>query len=417
MPSNNILLTTKTFAKLVLFDLGNMLNVAKNMSRSIDPEFGKPSYKIGDTVQVRKPYRFVGGDGIGWDPEPLVDQVTPVSVTNMPHVHFQWDSREKTLDLREAMKLYTTPVAIAMASRVNGAAATFAANNALNSVGTPGTAPADETSYLTAGDILVELGLPQNEATTLIINRRMSSKFVSGTKGLFNPQGLIGTQWEDGQIGKRQLGTRILLDQTINTRTNGTFSGSVVVSGAQQADGGNNATMTLTISGLTGTLKQGDRLIIGSSTSATVGGVNSVYPQGLRPSTGRQQTFTIQQDTGANPTSIVVAPAITPSGQYQNTDSAASDQAIITFIGTTGLTGIQQGLMLHENAFAFVCVPINEPDAGMGAKVSQFTDDDTGLVISHVAYFDGDNGIEKHKFQALTGYGNMYREMACVIQA
>ena len=417
MPSNNILLTTKTYAKLVLFGLGNRLNGVKNMSRAIDPEFAKPSYKIGDTVQVRKPYRFVGGDGIQWDPEPLVDQVTPVSVTNMPHVHFQWDSREKTLDLREAMKLYTDPTATAMATRVNGTGLTFAANNALNSAGTPGTAPADEVTYLTAGDILVELGLPENEDTTLIINRRMSSKFVSGTKGLFNPQGLIGTQWEKGEAGKNQLGTRILLDQTINTRTNGTFSGSIVVNGAQQADGGNNATMTLNISGITGTLKQGDRFTIGSSTSATVGGVNSVYPQGLRPSTGRQQTFTVQQDSSANPTSIVVAPAITPSGQYQNVDSSAVDQAIITMIGTTGLTGIQNGIMMHENAFAFVCVPINEPDAGMGAKVTQFKDDDTGLVISHVAYFDGDNGIEKHKFQALTGYGGMYKEMAVVIQA
>ena len=113
---------------------------------------------------------------------------------------------------------------------------------------------------------------------------------------------------------------------------------------------------------------------------------------------------------------MVVIPAITPSGQYQNVDSAAVDNAIITVIGATGVTSTQ-GLLLHENAFAFISVPIHEPEAGMGAKVEQFTDDETGLVISHLGYFDGDNGVEKHKFQSLVGYGAMYKEMACVIQA
>lgn len=414
---NNVILTTRTFANLMLMDLEGRMNVVKNMTTSIDPEFAKKDYKIGDNVQVRKPYRFAGGYGIEWDPEPLVDQVTQVVVNQVPHVHFQWGSIGKTLDIREAMRLYTKPASITMAAKMNAAGATWAANNALNSVGTPGTAPTDEVSYLTAGDILVEMGLPQNEETTLIINRRMSSKFVSGTKGLFNPQGLIGTQWKEGEVASSQLGIqKILLDQTINTRTNGTFTGSIVVNASQQAEGGNNATMTLNISGITGTLKQGDRFTIGSASSATVGGVNSTYPT-THQSNGRQQTFTVQQDTSTNPTSVVIAPAITPSGQYQNVDTAPVDQAIITMIGTTGLTGIQQGLLMHENAFAFISVPIHEPEAGMGAKVEQFTDPKTKVTISHIGYYDGDNAIEKHKFQALVGYGNLYRELACVIQA
>lgn len=422
MADNNLILTTRTFTALVLFDLRSMLNVAKNMTSSIT-EFGKGNqgsgHKVGDNIDVPKPYRFVGGDGIAWDPEPLVDQVTNVKISSVPHVHFQWDSINKTLNLRDAKKLYTRPAAIAMASKINAGAATWAANNALNSVGTPGTAPTDETAYLRAGDILVELGLPQGEETTLIINRRMSSAFVTGSKGLYNPQSLIGTQWERGEVSKNQLGTRILLDQTINTRTNGTFSGTILTNSTgttQQAEGGNNAQMSLIIDGITGTLQPGDRFTIGSDTSATVGGVNSVHPQ-TRQSTGRQQTFTVMQTSAANPTSIVVAPAITPSGQYQNVDSAAVDNAIITFIGTTGLTGIQQGLLMHENAFAFITVPINEPDGGMGVKVEQFTDPETKVTISHLAYFDGDPALEKHKIQALVGYGNLYRELAVVIQA
>ena len=415
MATNNVITTPKTILRMALMDLGGELKIVTNMTKTLDKEFARTEYKIGDTAMVRKPYRFVGGYGLDWDPEPLVDQVTPISITSMPHIHYQWDSREKTLDVREVQRLYSRPVASRLGTLINMEGATFAANNSLSSVGTPGTAPSDEVSYLTAKDILMEMGLSENEDLVTIIDRRMSSKLISGTKGLFLPA-LIGQEWKEGEVAENQFGSRFLIDQTINTRTNGTFSGSIVVNGAQQAEGGNNATMTLTISGLTGTLQQGDRFTIGSSTSATVGGVNATHPQ-THASQGRQQKFTVQQTSAANPTSIVVSPAITPSGQYQNVDSAAVDQAIITMEGTTGLTNIRQGLVFHREAFAFLTVPIHEPEPGMGAKVFQETDDDTGLVMSCVKYFDGNPGVEKIKWQALTGMGALYKEMSVVVQS
>jgi len=423
MADNNVLVTPKSIAALVLPSLGNRLNVAKNLCRAVDKEFGRPAnYKPGDTVQVRKPYRFIGGDGLPFDPEPLVDQLTPITVNSVPHVHFQWDSVTKTMSLREMMRLYVDPVTDALANKINAQAATWAANNALNSVGTPGTKPTGPLTYLTAGDVLVELGLPsqRTEKLTCVVNRAMSSAFVNGTTSFFNPQGLISKQIMSGQM-QSSLGYEILLDQTINQHVNGVFGGTPLVNaGSQQADGGNNATQTLITDGWTSggtSLKLGDKFTIGSAASATVGGVESVHPQ-TRLTTGRQQVFTVQADisdtTGA--ISMVIAPAITPYGQYQNVNIAPVDNAIITMIGTSGGTATQ-GLLFDENAFAFVTVPINEPDPGMGAKVKNYVDDETGLVISHVAYYDGDAGMEKHKFQALVGYGNLYRELACVIQS
>lgn len=423
MPDPNILVTPKNIAALVLPSLGNRLNVAKNLCRAMDKEYGRPpNKKPGDTVQVRKPYRFVGGEGLAWDPEPLVDQVTPITVNSVPHVHFQWDSIQKTMSLREAMRIYVDPVTDALANKINAGAATWAANNALNSVGTPGVKPTSPLTYLTAGDVLVELGLPsqRTEKLTCVVNRQMSSAYVNGTTSLLNPSGIISKQYTTGQM-QNSLGYEILLDQTINQHVNGTFGGTPLVNtGSQQADGGNNAQMTLITDGWTSggtSLKLGDKFTIGSATSATQGGVESVHPQ-TRVTTGRQQVFTVMADvsdsTGA--ISMLIAPAITPSGQYQNVNSAPVDNAIITMIGTSGGTATQ-GLLFDENAFAFVTVPINEPDPGMGAKVTNYTDEETGLVISHVAYFDGNQGVEKHKFQALVGYGNLYRELACVIQA
>jgi hypothetical protein len=423
--SNNVILTPKVMARLTLMGLGTKLKVCKNMSTQVTPEFAKKDYKIGDTVEVRKPYRFVGGDGIGWDPEPIVDQVTPISVKQVSKVHFLMDTVEKTLELREAMKLYSGPTSDSLAAKINSRAATFAGNNALSSVGTPGTAPTSEATYLAAGDNLIELGAPDDEAFNLIVNRRMSTAFVSGTKTLFNDTGAISRQWKKGEM-QSSLGYNVQFDQTINTRTNGTFSGTPLVNGANQtADGGNNATMTLNTDGWTSTtLNVGDRFTIGSASSATVGGVNSVHPQ-TRVSTGRQQVFTVvNQITDSSGTvNMVVFPAITPAtlgtpgNQYANVDSSPVDNAIITMIGTTALTGIQQGLLVQENAFAFVSVPMWNPPANGVIASERETDDETGLSISYVQYFDGDSRQAKHRFDCLYDFGVLYRELAVVIQA
>jgi hypothetical protein len=162
-------------AKLVLFGLGNSLKVAKNMSTEITSEFTKKDYKIGDKVQVQKPYRFVASSGIGCDPQPIADQLCTVNVRQVSKIHYLMDSVERTLEIREAMRLYTKPTADALASDINAKSATFAANHAAHAVGTPGTAPTSESTYLAAGDVLVQTGLPDDEELTLIINRRLSS--------------------------------------------------------------------------------------------------------------------------------------------------------------------------------------------------------------------------------------------------
>lgn len=407
---NNVVLTPQMLTRLVLMSLGGNLNVARNMSSSITPEFAKKEFKIGDTVQVRKPYRFVGGDGLDWDPEALVDQVAAVTVDSVAHVHFQWDSVEKTLDIREAFRLYADPAGTALAHKINAAAATFAAQNALHSTGTPGTAPTSESSYLTAGDILVEHGLPEGKILNLIVNRRMSSAYVSGVKALFNPASTLSKQWNKGEIVD-SLGYKIWRDQTINTHTVGTFAGTPLVNGANQtAEGGNNSTITLVTDGWTSTsLKKGDKF--------TIAGVNSVHPQ-TRKSTGRLQMFTVTADISdsSGAMSPVIRPAITISGQYQNVTGAPADDAAITMVGTTGATA-QQGLLMHEDAFAFVPVPMAVPERGDGATSVQETDPETKLVVRYTRYFDGDASVHKHRFDCLYGFGAMYREMACVIQA
>jgi len=414
---DNLILTPKVFASLVLMDLGGELNVCKNMSHAVTPEFAKKNNKVGAIVQVRRPYRFVPSKGLKYQPQPLVDTVMPVQVSQVAQVSYDWDSVEKTLDLREARELYSRPAAMDLASLINAEAATFCADNTFNSVGTPGAAPTDDLTYLSAGDLIVAQGLPQGEDLNLIINRKMSSAFVHGTKTLFNPVGSISTQWKQGEMVD-SLGYKVYKDQTINLHTVGTYAGSPIVHlGGQAAEGGNNGTMTLNTQGwTTTTLNQGDKFVIGSASSATVGGVQSVHPR-TRKATGYQQQFTVLAtiSDSSGTINMLVSPAITPSGQYQNVDSSPVDTAIITLVGATGVAA-QQGLLMHKSAFAFVSVPMSAPEPGLGAVVAQVTDPDTGISLRLIRAFDSFNSVEINRIDVLYDFASMYREMACVIQ-
>jgi hypothetical protein len=115
----------------------------------------------------------------------------------------------------------------------------------------------------------------------------------------------------------------------------------------------------------------------------------------------------------------LIAPAITPSGQYQNVffTSAAVDGALLTVDSGAGAgTVTPQALLMHKNAFAFVSVPLNNPEPGMGALVTEVTDPETKISISMVRAFDGVYRKEINRFDVLYDFAKLYGEMACAIE-
>jgi hypothetical protein len=337
-------------------------------------------------------------------------------VSQVAQVGFEWDSVEKTLSIREVRELYSKPAAMALASTINAEAAKFVALNTWNQAGAPGTTPADEVPYLTAGDILIEQGLPEGEELALIINRKFSSKFVSGVKSLYNPTGSITQQWKQGRMVD-SLGYNVYRDQTIYSRTVGALGGAPAINLLQTADGGNNGTMTLNIKSWNNAaaprLNAGDRF--------TIAGHYASHPQ-THQSTGRLLSFVVLADSSSlsdGTSATLIAPAITPSGQYQNVffTSAAVDGALLTVDSGAGAgTVTPQALLMHKNAFAFVSVPLNNPEPGMGALVTEVTDPETKISISMVRAFDGVYRKEINRFDVLYDFAKLYGEMACAIE-
>lgn len=413
--ANNVLFTPQVFTRTVLMNLGGYLSVCRNMSKEYSKEFAKNGAKVGDNVSVKKPQRFIATNGLLYQPQPLTNIKTTVQVGDVTNVHFEWDSIEKTLSLDDIQENYAKPAAIALAHTINANAAQFAAQNTFNFVGTPGTTPTAIDTYLKAGDLLVEQGLPAEEELTCIINRKMSSQFVIGQKTYFNPAGSISRMIERGEVraGDPTLGYRWERDQTIYNQTIGAQGGTPLINGSGQTTAnGNNDTMSLSTRGWSNTT-----LVLGVGDKFTIAGIYSVHPQ-TRQSTGDLQMFTVlapATTNGSGQVSIQVAPGITPSGQYQNVTASPADGTAITVNGAGG-TVSPQGLLMHKNAYAFVSVPLDDPKSGKGVEEAyQEKDDETGVSLSFIRFFDGVNRVHGNRFDMLTGFATLYREMACVI--
>lgn len=411
--ANNVLFTPQVFTRAVLMNLGGYLTVARNMSKEYSKEFGKNGAKIGDSINVNKPQRYQVTSGLAYQPQPLTNVKTTVTVDQVTGVHFEWDSIERTLSLDDIQERYAKPAAIAIAHDTNAKAAQYCAQNTFNAVGTPGTTPTAIDTYLGAGDKLVELGLPPEEELHCIVNRKMSSQYVIGNKTVFNPAGQISEMIKRGEVVDETLGYIWHRDQTIYAQTIGAQGGTPLINGAGQTTAnGNNDTMTLNTRGWTASTN-----VLGVGDKFTVAGIYSVHPQ-TRQSTGDLQQFTVlatATSNGLGNAGILVAPGITPTGQYQNVTASPADGTAITVFGAAG-TVSPQGLLMHRNAYAFVSVPMSDPKSGKGVEEAyQETDDETMLTLSFIRFFDGTNRIHGNRFDTLYGFATLYREMACVI--
>lgn len=412
--ANNVILTPQVFTRLVLMNLGGYLAVCKNMTKQYSKEFAKAGAKVGDTVSVRKPQRFQATRGLLYQPQALTNIKTTITVNDVTGVHFEWDSVEKTLSIDEIQESYAKPAAIALAHDVNSRAAQFCAQNTFNCVGTPGAPPTLIDTYLSAGDKIVQLGLPPEEDLSMIINRKMSSNFVIGQKQLYNPAGSLGRAYDKGEVDGSPLGYKWHRDQTIYVQTIGAQGGTPLIKGSGQTTAnGNNDTMNLVTKGWTASQAS----ILGPGDRFTIAGIYSVHPQ-TRQSTGDLQQFVVLANAasdGSGFSTITVAPGITPSGQYQNVTATPNDGIAITVLGAAG-TASPQALLMHKDAYAFVSIPLEDPKSGKGVEDAyQETDTETGLVLSFVRFFDGTNRVHGNRFDMLDGFGVLYRELACVV--
>ena len=234
----NQLLTRQEITRDTLEVLENNLKVLPNFYRDFETEFGKKGGKIGDTLYVRKPQRFIGRDGQAYNPEGLSDTQVPVVINQQSGVDFEFSTAEKYLSLDEFRKRYLDKAGKALANKLDLRCALVGMQNTSNHVGTPGTVPGLSGSdafliYAKAGQKIDEMGFPLTSDRRMVITPGMRVGWVDFAKAFFNPQGGISEQYKEGQVSNA-LGYDWFVDQNIPTQTIGLLGGTPAVNGAGQ---------------------------------------------------------------------------------------------------------------------------------------------------------------------------------------
>ena len=411
--SNN-LLTISKITNEALMVLENELTFTNNVTREYDDQFAVTGAKIGNTLNVRRPGRFIGTTGPALNVEDFNETSVPVTLSTQFHVDTQFTTQDLALSLDAFSDRILKPAVAAIANKIDYDGLTMAKNSVANIVGTAGVPPTGLITYLTAQAYLDSEGAPRDGRRSIVIEPFTSATIVDSLKGLFVPSDVIGKQYTKGMMGRDSAGANWYMDQNVVSQTFGSYSGKTLSVDTTSASFGiatgwaQTSTITLVASsGLT--LNQGDTIQI-----AAVYGVN---PQS-RQSYGKLRNFVVTATTTVatgGGTAVTVSPAIITGGQFQNvTVTSTSATAAVTPFNNTG-TVSPQNIIMHRNAFTLATADLELPDGVHFA--GRASDKDLGLSIRVVRQYTINNDSIPTRLDVLYGWAPLYPELSCRVAA
>lgn len=405
---SNILVTTNVVAKEALAILQNMLGFAKNVNRDYQEEFtGNQSrgYSPGQTIQIKRPPRYTYRAGRVSVPQATVETSTPLTI-NQGGTDLFFNSLERTVSVQQFEQKMQAAVA-AVVNEIDRQGLDLARRTVANAVGTVGTPPATQAAayaLLTgANQKLDEMAAPRDRQRALVVNPLMNASLLQGMGGLFNSQSQITKGYQSGMFADA-FGFSVNMDQNVSRHTNGTQPTGPT---ANTVNGANQTGSTITVNGaaITGNITAGSVI--------TFAGVNAVNPQS-RQDTGSPQQFVVTANVLSGATSIPISPAITPTGAFQNVTASPANNAAMTVLGAASAS-YDTNILYHRDAFTLAMVPMFEPAAGTGAKVTQMSDD--GFTVKVTQFYDGINDNNNMRLDVLFGWAATYPELACKVVA
>lgn len=426
--SNN-LLTISKITNEALMVLENSLTFTSRVNKDYNDQFAVDGAKIGDTVNVRRPGRFIGTSGPNLNVEDFYESSTPV-VLGVPASYgdqFHVDTQFNTKDLALSMDMFSDrvlkPAIAAIANRIDSVGLMMAKNSTANIVGVAGQSPTNLLTYLTAGAYLSAEGAPLKDGgRSVVIEPFTGAGIVDSLKGLFMPGDKISSQYSNGMMGKDSAGMNWYTDQNVVAQTFGSWAGTVgtltantsVNAGFLTSGWASTSTITLTNS-QTITLNQGDVIQLANGFA--------VNPQNrMAYGSNRQRNFVVTQTvTAAGGTfNVTVSPAIITAGQFQNvTFGTTSTTATVTpfsIAGTTASAVVSpQNMLFHKNAFTMACADLLLPQGVHFA--GRAADKDVGLSIRVVRQYTINNDAIPTRLDVLFGWAPLYAELACRIAA
>jgi hypothetical protein len=400
----NQYLTISMITREGLRVLVNNLVFAANINRDYDDYFAKSGAKIGNTINIRRPPRYVGRTGDALSTEPATETSIPLVLSTLFGVDLEFSDADLLLSIDDFKKRFIQPAMSAIANKldVDGLALY---KQVPNVVGTPGTTPTLLLTYLLAGVALDNNSAPYDGQRKAILTSLMQATIVDALKGLFQATQQIASQYQKGRMGQA-INYAWYMDQNVATHTIGVLGGVPVVNGANQV-GSAIITNGWTAVALT-RVKQGDQF--------TFAGVFGVNPQS-RITTGVLQGFVAAADAasdGAGNMTIPIYPPIVTGGAFQTVTVAPANGAALTFFGAAS-TQTPQALVYHPDAFTLGMADLELPrGTDMAERISS---KELGLAIRFIRDYDIRSNSRPCRSDIIYGYAAPRPELACRVAA
>jgi hypothetical protein len=413
----NNLLTISMITNEALMVLENELTFSGQVDRNYDDQFAVTGAKIGATLNVRRPGRFVGTSGPALNVEDFNETSVPVTLSTQFHVDTQFTSQDLALSLDMFSDRILKPAVAAIANKVDFDGLTMAKNNTANIVGTAGTPPTGLITYLTAGAYLDSEGAPRDGRRSCVIEPFTSATIVDSLKGLFVPSDAISKQYQKGMMGRDSAGVNWYMDQNVVAQTFGSYSTATLACATTTATGfltsgwASTSTIALTATTATAGLKQGDVI--------QIDGVFAVNPQNRQAyGSNKLRNFVVTTAVTvatSGTTSVTVSPAVISAGQFQNVSiPTTSATAAVTPFNKTG-TVSPQNIVMHKNAFCLATADLELPDGVHFA--GRASDKELGLSLRVVRQYTINNDSIPTRVDVLYGWAPLYPELACRVAA
>lgn len=402
----NTLLTSDKIARETARAFVNKLSLADGIDMQYKNEFAQSGAKIGQTVNVKKPVRFVVNTGQALQLQDVLEETVPLTVTYQDHVDFQFSSADLALTIEDFSEQFLKPAGAALATKFDTRVAALY-QDIWNYVGAPGTVPSASLTYSGARTALNISGAPDEGKRRMVVTSPMNATIVDALKGLLQPNGTIGTQYTKGVMA-RALGFDWYEDDNLIAHTTGTLGGTPLVDGANQT-GASVLTKGWTAA-VANRLKKGDIIQFAA--------VYSVNPLSYE-STGVLANFVVTADvasTVGGAATIPISPPIVLTGSTKNVTASPADAAAVTTYGHASTYTAKvspQGLAFHPKAFTAVFVDLPLPrGADMAARIS-----DKELGISMRVWRDGNINTDQFpcRIDMLYGLKSLRPEWACRI--
>jgi hypothetical protein len=417
-------------AREQLRKMTNKLVISESFNTSFNKLFTQAyaAGAMGDTVRVPYPRQYIPGtqNNLGYEPQPMVDRHTSVTIDQISKVHFEFDVIERALRMQDYQGALDEdiidPSSTTMAQDIEDRCAFYAYQHTPNIAGVLGTNPTTfDAAFSAPYERFINLG-GGSGARRAIIGTGIQRALTAVELALLLPDSEFNRVMKEGSLGRAST-FDTFVSPSLYRHTAGTWAGAVTVSIAPtmpvvpgpSPNGGAAGITSITVACTNGdTFKKGDVF--------NMSAVNEVNLTSRRPGTGglklRECTILVPT-TGAGglATLVFTPPLYGPGSPYQNIDALPLVGATLTlFPGTAtpnGKSGVQN-LFLGKDAFALVGVKLKVPASGGDIKTAQRRDPTTGLAVVYTQQFTNDEMKYRCRFDCPFGMGELWNAVAAV---